>query len=91
MPIRRFINLNEVGLAPPSSNTAALPTFTAGSPSGSATTTPLMLLYLAAAAEVISKITCDVCAWWWRWNVVVLLQFSQTFSGSSLCAYGTLF
>ena len=42
--------MNEIGLASPSSNTAALPTFTAGSPSASVTTTPFLLLYLAAAA-----------------------------------------
>ena len=51
-PICRFISLNEIGLASPSSNTAALPTFTGGWPFGGTTTTPFLVLYLAAAAEV---------------------------------------
>ena len=52
MLIRKFIALNEIGLASPSSNTAALPTFTGGWPFGGTTTIPLLLLYLKAAAEV---------------------------------------
>jgi len=49
---RKFIALNEIGLASPSNNTAALPIFTGGWPSGGATTIPLVWLYLEAAAEV---------------------------------------
>ena len=44
--------MNEIGLASPSSNTAALPIFTGGWPFGGSTTIPFLLLYLEAATEV---------------------------------------